>query len=118
MGDATQTFLTPEQQAAAMTPLPPFPGSTMTPLGPPPAPGGSVHLLRMAAGTRIGSHVHPAAEYVRVLAGELETGGRRVGAGTSWHTPAGCAQGPHVAVTDVQLLTVRLGPMGAFAEDG
>jgi hypothetical protein len=50
------------------------------------------------------------------LTGTIETGGRRCEAGTFWETPAGTRQGPHVAVTDVELLTVRLGAMGLFGE--
>lgn len=42
--------------------------------------------------------------------------GRRCDAGTFWITPAGTRQGPHVATTDVELLTVRLGAMGPFGE--
>jgi hypothetical protein len=51
-----------------------------------------------------------------VLSGTVETGGRRCEAGTFWITPAGTHQGPHVAMSDVELLTVRLGAMGAFGE--
>jgi hypothetical protein len=51
-----------------------------------------------------------------VLSGIVATGGRRCETGTFWITPAGTKQGPHVAVTDAELLTVRLGPMGPFGE--
>jgi hypothetical protein len=51
-----------------------------------------------------------------VLSGTVETGGRRCEAGTFWTTPAGTRQGPHVAVTEVELLTMRLGAMGPFGE--
>ena len=60
---------------------------------------------------------HPADEFVLVLSGTIETGGRRCEAGTFWTTPAGTRQGPHVAVTEVELLTVRLGAMGPFGDD-
>jgi hypothetical protein len=43
-----------------------------------------------------------------VLSGTVETGGRRCEAGTFWITPAGTRQGPHLAITDVELLTMRL----------
>ena len=43
-----------------------------------------------------------------VLSGTVETGGRRCEAGTFWITPAGTRQGPNVAITDVELLTMRL----------
>lgn len=79
-----------------------------------PVPGGSIHRARLAAGTTIPVHTHPADEYVLVLEGTVETGGRRCAAGTFWTTPAGTRQGPHIAITEVELLTVRLGPMGAF----
>jgi anti-sigma factor ChrR (cupin superfamily) len=81
-----------------------------------PVPGGSVHRARLVAGTTIPVHTHPADEYVFVLSGTVETGGRRCEAGTFWATPAGTRQGPHVAVTDVELLTVRLGAMGPFGD--
>jgi quercetin dioxygenase-like cupin family protein len=81
-----------------------------------PVPGGSIHRARLRAGTIIPVHTHPADEYVLVLSGTVETGGRRCEAGTFWTTPAGTRQGPHVAITQVELLTVRLGPMGRFGE--
>jgi quercetin dioxygenase-like cupin family protein len=77
---------------------------------------GSIHRARMVRGTVIPVHTHPADEYVMVLSGTVETGGRRCAAGTFWITPAGTKQGPHVAVTDAELLTVRLGAMGSFGE--
>ena len=79
-----------------------------------PVPGGSIHLAVLEEGTVIPSYTHPADEYVYVLRGELETGGRRCEPGTFWRTPAGTRQGPHVARTSVELLTIRLGPMGEF----
>ena len=81
-----------------------------------PVAAGSIHRAKLARGTTIPVHTHPCAEYVLVLAGTVETGGRRCEAGTFWTTPAETRQGPHVAVTDVELLTVRLGPMGSFGE--
>ncbi|HEY2531217.1 MAG TPA: hypothetical protein VGJ20_25345 [Xanthobacteraceae bacterium] len=81
-----------------------------------PAPDGSIHRARLAAGTTIPVHTHPADEYVLVLSGTVETGGRRCEAGTFWTTPAGTRQGPHVALTEVELLTVRLGAMGSFGD--
>jgi anti-sigma factor ChrR (cupin superfamily) len=81
-----------------------------------PVPGGSLHRARLAVGTTIPVHTHPADEYVFVLSGTVETGGRRCETGTFWATPAGARQGPHVAVTDVELLTVRLGAMGPFGD--
>jgi hypothetical protein len=62
-------------------------------------------------------HTHPADEFVLVLSGQVETGGRLREPGTFWITPAGVRQGPHIARTDVELLTLRLGAMGPFGED-
>lgn len=81
-----------------------------------PVKNGSIHKARLIKGTVIPAHTHPADEYVLVLAGVIETGGRRCEAGTFWSTPAGFRQGPHVAITDVELFTVRLGAMGEFGE--
>jgi anti-sigma factor ChrR (cupin superfamily) len=90
-----------------------LPGCAWAPLAEP-VPDGSFHRLKMAAGSTIPAHTHPADEYVILLAGDLVTGGRRCSAGTFWHTPANTRQGPHEAITDVELITVRLGPMGEF----
>ena len=90
-----------------------LPGVELLPLAEPVADG-SVHRARLAAGTVIPVHTHPADEFVLVLSGTVETGGRRCEAGTFWKTPAGTRQGPHVAVTAVELFTVRLGAMGRF----
>ena len=81
-----------------------------------PVPDGSIHRARLSAGTTIPVHTHPADEYVLVISGTVETGGTRCNAGTFWITPAGTRQGPHVAITDAELLTVRLGAMGPFGE--
>ncbi len=90
-----------------------FPGSSWSVLAQP-VPEGSIHRLKMAKGTRIPAHTHPADEYVFVLSGKLITGGRECDKGCFWVTPAGTRQGPHVAETDVEIITVRLGPMGEF----
>ncbi len=92
-----------------------LPGVTLLPLAQP-VKDGSIHRARLTKGTVIPVHTHPADEYVTVLRGTVETGGRRCEAGTFWITPAGTRQGPHVALTDVELLTVRLGAMGPFGE--
>ena len=83
-----------------------------------PVPDGSIHRARLSEGTTIPVHTHPADEFVLVLSGTVETGGRRCEAGTFWTTPAGTRQGPHVAITEVELLTVRLGAMGPFGDGG
>jgi quercetin dioxygenase-like cupin family protein len=92
-----------------------LPGVELMPLAQP-VPGGSIHRARLSAGTTIPVHRHPADEYVLVVSGTIKTGGTHCEAGTFWTTPAGTRQGPHVALTDVELLTVRLGPMGAFGD--
>jgi anti-sigma factor ChrR (cupin superfamily) len=94
-----------------------LPGCSWAPLAEP-APGGSFHRLKMKAGSRIPPHTHPADEYVVLVSGDLVTGGRRCSAGTFWFTPADTRQGPHEAITDVELITVRLGPMGGFESNG
>lgn len=35
-------------------------------------------------------------------------------AGCFWSTPKGTRQGPHEALTDIELITIRLGAMGNF----
>ena len=90
-----------------------LPGSSLSSLAEP-VPGGSIHRLKMKAGSRIPPHTHPADEYVVLLSGELRTGGRDCSAGCFWVTPANARQGPHEAITDVELITIRLGAMGSF----
>ena len=109
-----QTFIDPG--AASWLTIEALPGVELMPLAEP-VPHGSIHRARLAAGTVIPVHTHPADEFVQVLSGTVETGGRRCEAGTFWTTPAGTRQGPHVAVSDVELLTVRLGAMGPFGEN-
>jgi anti-sigma factor ChrR (cupin superfamily) len=92
-----------------------LPGVELMPLAKP-VKDGSIHRARLARGTVIPVHTHPADEFVFVLAGTIETGGRVCEAGTFWTTPAGTLQGPHVAMSDVELLTIRLGAMGSFGE--
>jgi quercetin dioxygenase-like cupin family protein len=79
-----------------------------------PVPSGSIHRLRMVAGSEIPAHTHPSDEYVYVIHGEIQTGERQCQSGAFWCTPSGVKQGPHRAITDVEILTVRLGPMGSF----
>ncbi len=109
----TQTFV--DRDATGWVTMTFLPGVTLLPLAQP-VQDGSIHRARLARGTVIPAHTHPADEYVMVLAGSVETGGRRCEAGTFWITPAGTRQGPHVALTDAELLTVRLGAMGPFGE--
>ncbi len=109
----TQTFI--DRHATGWTTIHFLPGVTLLSLAQP-VKDGSIHRARLSIGTAIPVHTHPADEYVMVLSGTIETGGRRCEAGTFWITPAGTRQGPHVAVTDAELLTVRLGAMGPFGE--
>lgn len=90
-----------------------IPGTQLLPLAEPVAQG-SIHRLRMAARTIIPVHFHPCDEYVYVLDGIIETGGRECKAGTFWFTPANTKNGPHKAITDVEIITIRLGKMGVF----
>jgi anti-sigma factor ChrR (cupin superfamily) len=108
-----QTFTSPDD--AEWLTIDFLPGVELLPLAQP-VPQGSIHRARLAEGTVIPVHTHPADEFVLVLSGTVETGGRRCEAGTFWATPAGTRQGPHVAVAAAELLTVRLGAMGHFGE--
>jgi quercetin dioxygenase-like cupin family protein len=108
-----QTFRSPDTDG--WTTIDFLPGVELMPLAQP-VKDGSIHRARLTRGTVIPVHAHPADEFVLVLTGTIETGGKRCEAGTFWATPAGARQGPHVAVTDVELFTVRLGAMGPFAE--
>lgn len=107
----TQQFIDAQQQD--FVDLEMFPGASWSVLAEPVAQG-SIHRLKMQAGTKIPPHTHPADEFVYVLSGTLKTGGRLCEAGTFWKTPAGVRQGPHEAVTEVEIITTRLGPMGEF----
>jgi anti-sigma factor ChrR (cupin superfamily) len=109
----SQIFKAPE--SLGWTPIDFLPGVNIMPLAEP-VKDGSIHKARLAKGTIIPVHTHPADEHVLVLSGTVETGGRRCEAGTFWTTPGGARQGPHIAITDVELLTVRLGAMGPFGE--
>ncbi len=108
-----QSFVSPSD--AVWTTIDILPGVELLVLAEP-VPGGSIHRARLATGTVIPIHTHPANEFVVVLSGIVETGGRVCEAGTFWTTPAGTRQGPHVAHTEVELLTIRLGAMGAFGD--
>ncbi|WP_375475512.1 cupin domain-containing protein [uncultured Nostoc sp.] len=93
----------------------PVPGTKLLPLAEP-VPKGSIHKLQMIAGTVIPVHYHPCDEYVYVLKGTIETTGCECKAGTFWFTPAHTQNGPHKAITSVELITIRLGEMGIFEE--
>jgi quercetin dioxygenase-like cupin family protein len=88
-----------------------LPGTQILPLAEP-VPQGSIHRLQMAAGTVIPVHIHPCDEYVYVLEGTIQTGEKECQAGTFWFTPANTKNGPHKAITNVEIFTIRLGKMG------
>jgi anti-sigma factor ChrR (cupin superfamily) len=90
-----------------------FPGASWTILAEP-VDQGSIHRLKMKEGSLIPPHVHPVDEYVYVLSGIIKTADRVCEKGTFWKTPAEVRQGPHEAITDVEIITIRLGPMGEF----
>lgn len=90
-----------------------FPGTQVLPLAKLVSEG-SIHLLKLKSGTTIPIHTHPCHEYVYVLSGVVETGGVTCSQGTFWFTPAHTQQGVHKAITDVEIITIRLGKMGMF----
>lgn len=90
-----------------------FPGTSWVVLAEP-VPNGSIHRLKMRRGTIISAHRHLADEYVFIISGSVKTGGRLCETGCFWITPKGTRQGPHEALTDVELITIRLGEMGKF----
>jgi len=90
-----------------------FPGASWSVLAEP-VTDGSIHRLKMKKGTAIPLHTHPSDEFVYVISGTVKTGSRICEKGTFWKTPAGIRQGPHEAITDVELMTIRLGSMGGF----
>jgi anti-sigma factor ChrR (cupin superfamily) len=92
-----------------------FPGTSWVVMAEP-VPQGSIHRLKMKQGTVIPAHIHPSDEYVFVISGSIKTGGRVCEAGCFWSTPQETRQGPHEALTDVELITIRLGSMGKFEE--
>src|ERR1700761_7361863 len=106
-----QQFLDRDQQKPP--PLGWRPGGALLPLAAPVSEG-SIHRAKLKAGVSIPAHTHPADEYVLVLSGTIKTGDTTCGPGTFWITPQQVHQGPHLALTDVELLTIRLGPMGSF----
>ncbi len=108
-----QTFTLPDE--IAWLKLDALPGVELLPLAQP-VPDGSIHRARLTQDTVIPVHTRPADEFLFVLSGTVETGGRRCEAGTFWTTPAWTRQGPHIAITAAELLTVRLGAMGPFGE--
>ncbi len=108
-----QTFFDLENQNFSNLDI--FPGASWAVLAEP-VPEGSIHRLKLKKGTVIPFHTHPSDEFVYLLSGTLKTGETICEKGTFWKTPAGVRQGPHEAMTDVELMTIRLGAMGKFEE--
>lgn len=107
----TQTFK--DFSAQKFTDLSVFPGTSWVVLAEP-VPQGSIHRLKMRKGTLIPAHTHPSDEYVFVVSGTIKTGDRVCDTGCFWSMPKGMRQGPHEALTDIELITIRLGAMGNF----
>ncbi len=97
------------------TDLTAFPGISWVVMAEP-VPQGSIHRLKMKQGTVISAHTHPSDEHVFVISGSIKTGDRVCEAGCFWSTPQRTRQGPHDALTDVELITIRLGSMGEFED--
>ena len=76
---ASQTFIGPN--ADGWITLDFLPGVMLLPLAQP-VKEGSIHRARLAKGTVIPVHTHPADEYVMVLSGTVDTGGRRAPSGS------------------------------------
>jgi anti-sigma factor ChrR (cupin superfamily) len=106
-----QNFISPKQQNFQNIDF--LPGSSWSVLATP-FNNGSIHRLKMKAGSIIPSHEHPSDEYVLVLSGTFKTGDTICEAGTFIRTLAGTKQGPHEAITDLELLTIRMGALGTF----
>ena len=106
-----QDFISPQQQSFRDIDF--LPGSSWSVLATP-FNNGSIHRLKMKAGSTIPPHEHPSDEYVLVLSGTFQTGDTICEPGTFIKTEAGTKQGPHKAITDVELLTIRMGALGAF----
>lgn len=106
-----QNFISPKQQTFQDIDF--LPGSSWSVLANP-FSDASIHRLKMKAGSTIPPHQHPSDEYVFVLSGTFKTGDTICEVGTFIKTEAGTKQGPHEAITDVELLTIRMGDLGSF----
>jgi ribosomal-protein-alanine N-acetyltransferase len=92
-------------------PLAQFPGVSQTPLSPA-FGGGSLHHLFMRSGSKLGPVTNVMDEYFVVLNGSLESGGEILERGAVFHNPGAVRQDSHTAKSDVELLALRLGPVG------
>src|SRR5580704_3844727 len=95
-----QTFTSPQDGSWLKIDF--LPGVELLPLAQP-VQDGSIHKARLAKGTIIPVHTHPADEFVLVLSGGVEAGGHRGEAGAVGAPPAGPRQGPHVALPTAEL---------------
>jgi hypothetical protein len=66
----------------------------------------------MRAGAKIGPLTNVLDEYLVVLTGSIKSGETTMKKGAILHCPGAVRQGPHEAVTDTELLAIRLGPPG------
>jgi anti-sigma factor ChrR (cupin superfamily) len=85
-----QTFTSPQDGSWLKIDF--LPGVELLPLAQP-VQDGSIHKARLAKGTIIPVHTHPADEFVLVLSGIVETGGHRCEAGAFGRPRPGRAKG-------------------------
>lgn len=80
--------------------------------------GGSLDKISMKAGALISAHTHILDESAYIISGTLQCGDddrqKIYEAGSIVFTPGGVKQGPHLALSDVELLIMREGPIGIF----
>jgi len=72
--------------------------------------GGAVQHFFMRSGSKLGPLTNVLDEYLVVLNGTLKSDNAVLDRGAVLHCPGAVPQGPFEAVTDVDLLSVRLGP--------
>jgi hypothetical protein len=92
-------------------PLTDYPRVSMAPLTPA-FGGGSMHHLFMRTGAVIGPLTNVMDEYLIVLNGKVKSGDKTLQKGAILHCPGAVRQGPHEALTDAEVLAIRLGPPG------
>ncbi len=80
--------------------------------------GGALDKISMKAGALISAHTHILDESAYIISGTLQSGEddkqKIYEAGSIVFTPGAVRQGPHLALTDVELLIMRQGPIGVF----
>lgn len=79
---------------------------------------GSLDKISMKAGALISAHTHVLEESAFIISGRLQSGEddqqKIYEQGSIVYTPGAVRQGPHLALTDVELLIMRNGPIGEF----